>query len=101
MTSVETWRWLSLPQWAVSPRFRGTGRSIFVNFKMEFELMSCKREKKMPLSIAKTTELSHLENTTQRTVCLLSRTFMDGVPDQSMKREGEKQIKHIAEERSN
>lgn len=55
----------------------------------------------MPLSIAKTTELSHLENTTQRTVCLLSRTFMDGVPDQSMKREGEKQIKHIAEERSN
>lgn len=85
------------PQWATSPRFRVSGRSTFGNFKMKFELKSCKREKNVSF-YCQNQRIESLGEHYTKEVCILSRNLVDGVPGPSIKRSGEKPLLPTAED---
>lgn len=83
---------------AMSPRFRVSRQSTFVNFKMEFELESCKRGKKNVSFYCQNQRIESLGEHYTKEVCILSRNLVDGVPGPSIKRSGEKPIWPVAED---
>lgn len=98
VTSAKPWRWLSLPQRAVSLRFGVTGRRAFVTFRMEFELESRQREKylfQLP-KLKRKRKLSHLETITQkRSVFFLEPLWIE-FQIKSLKRTRERQIQPVS-----
>lgn len=75
-----------------------SGQSICVNFKMQFELESCKREKKYVSFCCQNQRIESLGEYYTKEVCILSRNLVDGVPGPSIKRSGEKPIWPAAED---